>query len=146
MLEVKKVSFAYEGMSVPLITDFSIEIEPGERLAVIGKNGRGKSTLLRLLAGQLSPKQGQIKRSENLAVGYFGQTNVANLNPESTIEEEIALSNLDLPFSEVKRICGMMMFSQKQSEKQIRVLSGGEKSRVLLGKILAARCNLLLLD
>lgn len=146
MLEAKNVSFAYQGMPAPLITDFSIEIEPGERLAVIGKNGRGKSTLLRLLAGQLSPKQGQVKHSENLAVGYFGQTNVANLNPESTIEEEIALSNPDLPFSEVKRICGMMMFSQKQSEKQIRILSGGEKSRVLLGKILAARCNLLLLD
>ncbi|ADI38261.1 uncharacterized ABC transporter ATP-binding protein YheS [Waddlia chondrophila 2032/99] len=146
MLEARNLSFAYEGMEDLLISDFSLEVEPGERLAVIGKNGRGKSTLLKLLANELVPLNGEIKRSENLAVGYFGQTNVANLNPSLSIEEEISLSNPDLPFSEIKRICGIMMFSQKQSEKKIRVLSGGEKSRVLLGKILAAKCNLLLLD
>ncbi len=146
MIEASKVNFSYEGMDQLLISRFSLKIEPGERLAVIGKNGRGKSTLLKLLAGQLNPSSGQIKRSENLEIGYFGQTNVANLDPALSIEEEIALSNTDLPFSEVKRICGMMMFSQKQSEKKIQILSGGEKSRVLLGKILAAKCNLLLLD
>lgn len=146
MLEARNLSFAYEGMKGLLISDFSLEVEPGERLAVIGKNGRGKSTLLKLLANEIVPLNGEIKRSENLAVGYFGQTNVANLNPSLSIEEEISLSNPDLPFSEIKRICGIMMFSQKQSEKKIRVLSGGEKSRVLLGKILAAKCNLLLLD
>lgn len=146
MLEAKEVSFAYDGMDEMLIKDFSLEVEPGDRLAIIGKNGRGKSTLLKLLSGELTSASGTIKRSENLAIGYFGQTNVNNLDPNLSIEEEIALSNPDLPFSEVKRICGLMMFSQKQSEKKIRVLSGGEKSRVLLGKILAAKCNLLLLD
>lgn len=146
MLEVNDLAFAYDGMQQMLIKDFSLEVEPGDRLAIIGKNGRGKSTLLKLLANELSPSSGTIKRSDNLAIGYFGQTNVNNLNPSLSIEEEIALSNPELPFSEVKRICGMMMFSQKESEKKIRVLSGGEKSRVLLGKILAAKCNLLLLD
>lgn len=146
MLEAQELSFAYDEMDNMLIKNFSIEVEPGDRLAIIGKNGRGKSTLLKLLAGEIIPLQGTIRRSENLAIGYFGQTNVNNLNPNLSIEEEIALSNPELPFSEVKRICGMMMFSQKQSEKKIRVLSGGEKSRVLLGKILAAKCNLLLLD
>ncbi len=146
MLEAKDLCFKYKGMNDLLIKDFTLNIEPGDRLAIIGKNGRGKSTLLKLLAGELSAEAGSIKKSENLSIGYFGQTNVAKLNAESSIEEEIALSNPLLAFSEVKRICGMMMFPQKQSEKKIKVLSGGEKSRVLLGKILAKECNLLLLD
>lgn len=146
MLEASDLSFSYENMEQTLITDFNLEIGSNDRIAIIGKNGRGKSTLLKLLADELKPLKGNIKRSDNLEIGYFGQTNIANLNPSLTIEQEIAASNKELPFGEIKRICAMMMFSQKQSEKKICILSGGEKSRVLLGKILAAKCNLLLLD
>jgi ATP-binding cassette, subfamily F, member 3 len=146
MMEISNISFRYPDMEKPLVQNFSLEIEPGERIAIIGKNGRGKSTLLKLMAQDLKPETGIITTSENLAIGYFGQTNVAGLNPNLSIEEEISIANTELPFSEIKRICGLMMFSQNQSEKKIRVLSGGEKSRVLLGKILAAQCNLLLLD
>ncbi len=140
------LEFKYPGMDEPLIEGLSFEIEPGDRIAIIGKNGRGKSTLLRLLAGDLAPDSGTIKRSDHLSVGFFGQTNVAKLNLSLTIEQEISLSNPKLPMSEIKRICGIMMFSQKQAEKKIGILSGGERSRVLLGKILATPCNLLLLD
>lgn len=146
MLEVNDVSFSYVNPEQPLIEDFSLSVEKGERIAIIGKNGRGKSTLLRLLAGDLAANAGSIKRSENLAIGYFGQTNIDRLHPKNTIEEEIAAANPKLNYTQVKGICGLMMFSGDKSSKINSVLSGGEKSRVLLGKIVATSCNFLLLD
>jgi len=147
MLDANEVFFSYRPNSEQsLIENFSLAIEKGERIAIIGKNGRGKSTLLRLLAGDLAAHQGLIKRSENLEIGYFGQTNIDRLHPKHTIEEEIATANSKLSYTQVKAICGLMMFSGDKSNKLNSVLSGGEKSRVLLGKIVATRCNLLLLD
>lgn len=102
--------------------------------------------MLRLLAGDLPTNRGMITRSDNLHIGYFGQTNIDRLHPKHTIEEEIATANPKLTYTQVKAICGLMMFSGDKSSKTNSVLSGGEKSRVLLGKIVATRCNLLLLD
>lgn len=145
MLEVTNLSFSYNPPQ-PLIENFSLSVEKGERIAFIGKNGRGKSTLLSLLSGDLTPNQGIVKRSDNLEIGYFGQTNIDRLHPRHSIEEEIAAANPKLSYTQVKGICGLMMFSGDKSTKLNGVLSGGEKSRVLLGKILATPCNLLLLD
>lgn len=143
MLDAKDVSFAYDS---PLIDHFSLTLEKGERVAIIGKNGRGKSTILRLLAKDLTPVQGMLSLSENVRLGYFGQTNIDRLHPQHTVEEEISIANPTLNRTEVKGICGLMMFSGSAAEKRTSILSGGEKSRVLLGKILATPCNLLLLD
>ncbi|MBS3903838.1 MAG: ATP-binding cassette domain-containing protein [Simkania sp.] len=144
MLDMKNLRFSF--IQEPLIHEVSIEVEKGERIAIIGKNGRGKSTLLRLLGGDLDPQQGTVHFSDNTKIGYFGQTNVDRMNSRHSIEEEISLANPSLNFTEVKGIAGIMMFSGALSEKKISVLSGGEKSRVLLGKIIAKPCNLLLLD
>lgn len=147
MLEATHLTFSYnKNASQPLIENFTLSVEKGERIAIIGKNGRGKSTTLRLLAGDLTPDTGNIKRSDNLAIGYFGQTNIDRLHPQHTVDEEIASANPKLNFTQVKAICGLMMFSGDKSSKINSVLSGGEKSRVLLGKIVATPCNLLLLD
>lgn len=149
MLEAHGISFSYGEISKtkpPLIEKFSLEVEKGDRIAIIGKNGRGKSTILRLLAGELTPHSGTYKRSDNLAIGYFGQTNIDRLHPRHTVEEEIGIANRKLNLTQVKGICGLMMFSGDKSKKVNSVLSGGEKSRVLLGKIIATPCNLLLLD
>ena len=147
MLDVENLSFSYNSIAMhPLIEHLSLSVEKGERIAIIGKNGRGKSTILRLLAGELSPNKGTSKRSENLAIGYFGQTNIDRLHPKHSIEEEIGSANSKLNLTQIKGICGLMMFSGDKSKKLNGVLSGGEKSRVLLGKIVATPCNLLLLD
>lgn len=145
MLEADSLFYSYIPDS-PLIQNVSLTIEAGERIAILGKNGRGKSTILRLLAQELTPLSGSIKCSDNVRIGYFGQTNIDRLHPKHTIEEEIAAVNPKLSRTEVKGICGLMMFSGAQAEKTTSVLSGGERSRVLLGKILAKPCNLLLLD
>ena len=143
MLEAKELSFSY---NIPLISDVSLTIEKGERIAIIGKNGCGKSTILRLLAKEFPPHEGTVESRDTVILGYFGQTNIDRLLPTHTIEEEISEANSKLNFTQVKNLCGIMMFSGDRAKKKISALSGGEKSRVLLGKILAHPCNLLLLD
>jgi len=121
-------------------------IEKGDRIAIIGKNGYGKSTLLKLLTQELTPQEGTLTTSVATRIGYFGQTHIDRLNKQLRIEEEISSANPTLNFTQVRAICGLMMFSGDLAKKPISVLSGGEKSRVLLGKIIAQPCNLLLLD
>jgi ATP-binding cassette subfamily F protein 3 len=139
------LSFSYKPEE-PLIQNLSFEIERGKRVAIIGKNGMGKSTLLKIIAGELSPQMGSCILSDQAKIGYFGQTHISHLDPQKTIEEEIAETNSNLSYTAVRGICGLMMFSSDLAKKKIHVLSGGEKSRVLLGKILASPTNVLLLD
>jgi ATP-binding cassette, subfamily F, member 3 len=145
LLEAKNISFHFDSQ-VPLISQFNLTVTQNECIAVIGKNGKGKTTLLNLLARELKPKTGTIKTSPNLKLAYFGQTNIERLNPELTVAEEISAANLEIDNTGVRSICGSMMFSGKAADKKVQVLSGGEKSRVMLGKILAAPANMLLLD
>ncbi|HSX10312.1 MAG TPA: ABC-F family ATP-binding cassette domain-containing protein [Chlamydiales bacterium] len=144
MLDANGLRFSYT--DDPLIEDFSLTIEKGDRVAIIGKNGYGKSTLLRLLTEELAPNDGTLALSQATRIGYFGQTHIDRLNSTLRIEEEIGSANPALNFTQVRAICGLMMFSGDLAKKAISVLSGGEKSRVLLGKIIAQPCNLLLLD
>lgn len=144
--EMKEVSFSYHKENEPLIKNLSCVIGKGEKIAIIGKNGNGKSTLLRLFSQELAPHEGSVTYSDQVRIGYFGQTNIQRLNEQTSVEAEIASANPELAFTEVRRICAQMMFRGNLAEKRIGVLSGGEKSRVLLGKILAKQCNLLLLD
>ena len=145
MVDLKDVDFAYQNEK-SIIQSVTFPIEKGERIAIIGKNGYGKSTLLRLIAGELTPQNGEVRMSDQAAIGYFGQTNIQRLKDTATIEEEISVANPSLNFTDIRSICGQMMFGGDAAKKKISVLSGGEKSRVLLGKILAKPCNLLLLD
>ncbi len=89
---------------------------------------------------------GELKAHPDMKMGYFGQTNIQRLNPKLTIEQEIEQTNLALTRTQVRNICGTMMFGGDLALKKVSVLSGGEKSRTLLGKILAHPSNLLLLD
>jgi ATP-binding cassette subfamily F protein 3 len=143
MIEVKDLSFAYQ---TPLIQDVSLSIEKGDRIAFIGKNGKGKSTLLRLLTQELPAQKGTISSSEHVRVGYFGQTNIDRLDPKNSVFHEISRANPKMSVTEVRSICGLMMFQGVKADKPTAILSGGEKSRVLLGTIVASPCNILLLD
>ena len=144
MLEASHVCFSYDEKK--LIEEFSLTIEKNDRIAIIGKNGYGKSTILKLLTTELAIQQGELHSSQALSTGYFGQTSIDRLDPHLTVEEEIASANTDLNMTQIRSICGVMMFSSDLAKKPISILSGGEKSRVLLGKIVAKPCNLLLLD
>jgi ATP-binding cassette subfamily F protein 3 len=145
VLTSHNLNFAYEGGN-NLIKDFNITIEAGERICVVGRNGKGKTTLLKLLAEVLSPQAGDTSYHPSVDKGFFEQTNVRSLVDSRTVEEEILYSHPDMDRQRARNICGAMMFSGDDALKKISVLSGGEKSRVMLGKLLATPANLLLLD
>jgi ATP-binding cassette, subfamily F, member 3 len=139
------VSFCYDAAN-PLIENFNLTVGRGDRICVVGPNGRGKTTLLKLLAGTLQPKQGEVSWHQNVCMGFFEQTNIASLIGTRTIEEEIMSADTQVERQLARDICGAMMFEGDYALKKISVISGGEKSRVMLGKILAAPVNLLVLD
>ncbi|SMC50730.1 ATP-binding cassette, subfamily F, member 3 [Desulfocicer vacuolatum DSM 3385] len=145
LLTGEGLTFSYE-TSTPLITDVNLMVHPGDRIAIVGKNGKGKTTLLKLLSGMLAPVAGGVKYNPGVEMGYFEQTNVQSLNLNATVEEEMLYAHEDMDRQQARNICGALMFEGDDALKHISVLSGGEKSRVMLGKLLAQPLNLLLLD
>ncbi len=147
LLEANDISFSYKKDDNPkIIQKFSLTIDKNQRIAIIGKNGRGKSTLLKLLTGILTPDSGKIARHNNVKSAYFGQTNLENLVQEKTILDELLASDPDNSIQKARNVAGQMMFSGDAALKKIKILSGGEKNRVMLGKILLTPSNLLFLD
>jgi ATP-binding cassette, subfamily F, member 3 len=147
ILETNKLSFSYSGKEdEDLFRDLSISVGRTDRIGIIGKNGKGKSTLLNVIAGELKARTGKVTTHPALSMGHFGQTNIERLHKDNDIITEISDSNHDLGIGQVRKICGTMMFTDDLAKKKVSVLSGGEKSRVMLGKILAKKSNLLLLD
>ncbi len=144
ILQVDAISFGYDNKS--LIHNLSFSVAAGDRICIIGPNGKGKTTLCKLLSGNLQPQSGTISRALGVEIGYFEQTNIATLNPNATIEDEIAYSDPDNNKQRARNICGSLLFEGDDALKPVGVLSGGEKSRVLLGKILVKPINLLILD
>ncbi|MEA2019391.1 MAG: ABC-F family ATP-binding cassette domain-containing protein [Campylobacterota bacterium] len=145
LLDVKNLTFGYKEDNI-LFKDISFTLKKGEVLGIIGKNGKGKSTLLNTIAGELKQLSGTVDFHGTTTFGHFGQTNIAHLNPKNIVMDEIYLGNNKLAESTVRSICGNMMFSDDNAKKKVSLLSGGEKSRVMLGKILAQDVNLLFLD
>lgn len=145
VMSTKNLSFSYHS-DKKLIDNFDITIAAGERVCVVGKNGKGKTTLLKLLAGKLKPLSGEIIYNPQVEKGFYEQTNIRSLVDSRTVEEEILYSHEDVERQLARNISGAMMFEGDSALKKIAVLSGGEKSRVMLGKLLVTPVNLLLLD
>jgi ATP-binding cassette subfamily F protein 3 len=145
LLDVKDLSFGYTPDNI-LFKNISFVLEKGECLGIIGKNGKGKSTLLNTIAGELKPLSGVVNFHTSTSFAHFGQTNIARLHPNSTVLDEIHSANTKLSAQNIRGIAGAMMFSGDSADKKVSLLSGGEKSRVMLGQILARDVNLLFLD
>jgi ATP-binding cassette, subfamily F, member 3 len=145
VMSTEGLGFAYNP-DTPLIENLDLSVNPRDRICVIGKNGRGKTTLLKLLAAALKPATGQVIYNPNVEVGFFEQTNIQSLIDSRTVEDEILYADAGVDRQQARNIAGAMMFSGDNALKTIRVLSGGEKSRVMLGKLLVTPVNLLLLD
>jgi len=145
ILSVEGLRFGYDPEK-PVIDGFSLTVQAGDRVAVVGKNGKGKTTLLRLLAGSLEPQEGKIRYHAKAQMGIYEQTHTRTLVDNRTVEEEELYCRPDVDLQKARNICGAMLFEQDQALKKIGVLSGGEKSRVMLGKLLATPANILLLD
>jgi len=145
LVEVKELSFGYSPDNI-LFKNISFALSRGETIGIIGKNGKGKSTLLNTIAGELEALSGSTNFHPSCVFGHFGQTNIAHLNEKNTIMDEIHSVNHKLSEPVIRNICGLMMFGGDNAKKKISLLSGGEKSRVMLAKIIAKKVNLLFLD
>ena len=145
VLRADNIGFGYNPEE-PLFQNLTFALEKGKRLAIIGKNGKGKSTLLNYIAGELPLQQGELNFHPSTKFAHFGQTNIERLNTSATIVDEIASMSKEIGIPQARNIAGRMMFSGELGDKKIEVLSGGERSRVMLGKIIATPANLLFLD
>ena len=126
--------------------DLSAQVLRGDRIAVIGLNGAGKTTLLKLLAAEIAPDAGVIRLGHNVVTGYFAQHHTERLDPSRTVLEEVHGLVPTQPQSWVRSVLGSFLFSGDEVEKRIAVLSGGERARVALARLLVVPSNFLLMD
>jgi len=143
-LELKGAAQRYGELQV--LKDVDLQIEQGERIALVGPNGAGKSTLVRLLAGTEEPSAGSREEGHNLKLAYFAQDQASELNPARDVYSEICADAPILMVPKLRNILGAFLFSGDDVEKRVSVLSGGERNRLALAKLLLRPANLLLLD
>jgi ATP-binding cassette subfamily F protein 3 len=129
-----------------LYKDIDMGVFRGERVAIIGPNGSGKTTLLRMVAGEIKPDKGRITLGSRVGMSYYAQHHSEMLDPNKTILEEVYQAVPHETVSFVRGVCGAFLFSGEDVDKTIGVLSGGEKARVSLAKILVNPGNLLVMD
>lgn len=151
--EIDGLRFGYDGMERPLYTGLSLAIEANEKVAIIGENGVGKSTLMKLLAGELTPQSGTIRWAEKAKPGYYAQDHAARFAGSETLTEWIAeyariTSAITGEDTEtlIRGTLGRLLFSGDEVHKPVNVISGGEQGRMLFGQLMLSRPNVLLMD
>jgi ATP-binding cassette subfamily F protein 3 len=144
VLTLQGLHFAYGATKV--YQGIDLEVERGERIVLVGPNGAGKSTLLKLLAGRLEAQQGARTLGHNVAAGYYSQYRIEMLKPERTVLAEALDTEAKVTEQFVRTLLGSFLFSGDSVFKKVDVLSGGEKSRLALVKLLLNPPNLLLMD
>jgi len=145
LITARNLSFGYDKDNM-IIKDFSITVGANEKICIIGKNGKGKTTLLKLLCGINDPDSGEISFHGQLKSAVYEQTNVQRLGLNNTIEQELMDVEGINERQRARDAAGTMMFSGDDALKKISVLSGGEKSRVMLAKAILQPANILFLD
>ena len=143
IITLKDVSKSYGPLEI--LKNTSINIERGDKIALIGANGKGKSTLLRIIAGE-EPIDGERVMGFNVIRAFYAQHQLESLHVENEILEEMLQAGSGKPEQELRNVLGCFLFSDEDVFKKIKVLSGGEKSRVALAKTLISEANFLLLD
>jgi ATP-binding cassette, subfamily F, member 3 len=144
VLRVEGVSKSYNGTAV--FTGVDLLFSRGDKVAVVGVNGAGKSTFLKLLAGQTDRDSGTIRVGSNVLLSYFGQHQAQELAPQFTVLETMAMAGEDLTITRMRSLLGAFLFRGEDVDKKVAVLSGGEKSRLALARMIATPANCMLLD
>jgi ATP-binding cassette subfamily F protein 3 len=144
VITLKGISKSYDSKAV--YRDLNLTLNRGDKAALVGPNGAGKTTLLRILAGVLPFENGTRNLGHNVTVSYFAQYYIELLNPANTVIEEIRRVASDEPEQKLRGLLGAFLFSGEDVYKKVAVLSGGEKTRVALARMLARPANFLLLD
>lgn len=145
VLQVSEAAAAPSEEMSPLFRDVSFEVKRGERIAILGPNGVGKTTLLRALVGALELRKGSFRWGTGVMLGYYDQEQ-RGLNKANTVLEEVWSEYPMLPEAEIRTVLGNFLFSGEDVKKTVGSLSGGEKARVALSKLMLRKANVLVLD
>ncbi|MBN1223182.1 MAG: ATP-binding cassette domain-containing protein [Candidatus Aminicenantes bacterium] len=129
-----------------LLKDCNLHISRGNKIALVGVNGSGKTTLSRLIAGELKAQQGILRLGKRVIPGFYAQHQIQALHPDNTVFDEVASTAAKGLISQIRQVLGIFQFGDDAIDKKIRVLSGGEKARVSLAKILLSPVNFLIMD
>ncbi len=143
VMQVRHLSMGFEDKR--LFDDITFDIQRGEHAAIIGNNGTGKSTLLKIIIGQLSPLSGTVRFGTNVHIGYYDQEHHV-LTDSNTVFEEISDAHPDMTNTEIRNLLASFLFTGEDVFKRISDLSGGEKGRVSLAKLMLSEANFLILD
>jgi ATPase subunit of ABC transporter with duplicated ATPase domains len=144
-LEVEALTKGFD--EGPLFKNVNLLLEVGEKIAILGANGVGKSTLLKTLVGELEPTSGSVKWSENAQIGYYAQDHEYEFENDLTVFEWMSQWKQEGDDEQaVRSILGRLLFSQDDIKKPAKVLSGGEKGRMLFGKLMMQKPNILIMD
>jgi len=144
VLQVDGISKSFSGKQV--FRNVDLQLQRGDKVAVVGVNGAGKSTLLKILDGQIEPDRGEIQYGTNVKRSYFGQHQAQELSPALSVLDTMALVGEDTTITRTRSLLGAFLFRGDDVDKKVAVLSGGEKSRLALAKMIASPANCMLLD
>ena len=143
-LDVEELGKGYENRQV--FQAVSFQLQRGDKMAVVGVNGAGKSTLMKILAGLVEPDSGKIKAGHNVKISYFGQHQAQELSPGLTALQTLSAVAGEMSITAIRSLLGAFLFRGEDVDKKVQVLSGGEKSRLALAKMIVQPANLLILD
>ena len=143
-LEIENISKAYGDLQV--LKNLSLKFEKGEKVAIIGANGIGKTTLLKILVGELKPDEGQVKWGATVQYSYFPQDTTDRIKGEETLYEWLENFDKKRDRGEIRSCLGRMLFSGEEQQKSIKDISGGEKHRMMISKIMLEEGNFLIFD
>ncbi|MFT5702084.1 MAG: ATP-binding cassette subfamily F protein 3 [Desulforhopalus sp.] len=129
-----------------VFSEVEVILNRGDKVAVVGVNGAGKSTFLKIVAGEIEADSGDIKFGSNVKMSYFGQHQAQELSPKLSVLETLSFAGEDLTITQIRSLLGAFLFRGQDVEKKVAVLSGGEKSRLALAKMIAVPANCMLLD
>ncbi len=148
VLKVENISKSYDNGENRVINDFSMEIMRGDKIAVIGNNGRGKTTLLKLLASVLSPDQGLVELGHNALLSYFPQDHADAINKSEKINlfDWLKKVKVGVYDQEIRAVLGKMLFAGDDAFKEISALSGGETARLIIGAMILMDHNIVIMD
>jgi ATPase subunit of ABC transporter with duplicated ATPase domains len=144
-LEVENLTKGYG--AEPLFKNVNLMIAAGDKVAVIGANGIGKSTFLKTLVGELTPDSGDVKWSENSEIGYFAQDHAEDFAEDATLFDWMSQWKKESDDEQtIRATLGRLLFSQDEIKKSVKVVSGGEQGRLLFGKLMLQKSNIMVMD